>query len=186
MTPKQFDEYILDYREYVFLFLKKRFSFSNEIIEDIIQDAFIKAYVYLQNNKLTKSTFKTWICKVAFNTALDSLRRKRYKKLVIESDFNDKDFADNFIDIQADDCIDLCDRVTNIISNQQILDEVFGKLKIKHPDFYKTFMVYLDVDNYQMTSEIEDIPIGTVKSRICKARKFIQDNISEDDLLLLN
>jgi DNA-directed RNA polymerase specialized sigma24 family protein len=47
-------------------------------------------------------------------------------------------------------------------------------------------MVYLDVDNYQMTSDIEDIPIGTVKSRICKAGNFLQDNISEDDLLLLN
>jgi DNA-directed RNA polymerase specialized sigma24 family protein len=72
-----------DYRECVFLF-EERFSFSNEIIEDIIQDAFIKAYVYLQNDKLTKSTFsRAWICKVAFEYCPQTgLRRRDPKKLV--------------------------------------------------------------------------------------------------------
>jgi DNA-directed RNA polymerase specialized sigma24 family protein len=58
-------------------------------------------------------------------------------------------------------------------------------MKLKRPEIYQTFMVYLDVDDYNQICEIQNLPIGTIKSRINRARKFIQENISEEDLLTL-
>ena len=185
MTHKEFDENIYCWKDFVTNFIKKKFKLSSDMIEDIVQDSFIKAYNYLAVNDITHSTHRTWICKVALNCALDKLRTKKNNNIIFESQFNDKEFANDFIESQKDDSVEFSTQVIETYTQKQILFDIFEKMKLKRPEIYQTFMVYLDVDDYNQICEIQNLPIGTIKSRINRARKFIQENISEEDLLTL-
>jgi len=185
LTHKEFDENVYCWKDFVTNFIKKKFRLSSDMIEDIVQDSFIKAYNYLLINDITQSTHRTWLCKIALNCALDKLRGKKNNNTISEVHFQDKEFGDNFLDMQKDESINYSSEIIDTLAQRQILFDIFNKMKLKRPEVYQTFMVYLDVDDYSQICEIQNLPIGTIKSRINRARKFIQENISEEDLLTL-
>ena len=185
MTNKEFDERIFCWKDYVTNYIKRKFKLSSEVVEDIVQDSFIKAFAYLQANDITHSTHRTWLCKIAFNTALDKLRVKKNNNFIVESQFIDQEFGNSFLESQQDDCISFSENLIDTLAQKQILFDIFEKMKLKRPEVYQTFMVYLDVDDYNQTCEIQNLPMGTIKSRINRARKFIHENISDEDLLTL-
>ena len=66
---------------------------------------------------------------------------------------------------------------------------LFKKLSILkeiNPDTYKTFMSFVALDNYKEVQDAENISIGTVKSRIYRARKILIDNFSDEELALIS
>ena len=185
MTNKEFDERIFCWKDFVTNYIKKKFKLSSDMVEDIVQDSFLKAFIYLKANDITQSTHRTWLCKIAFNTALDKLRSQKNKNFIIESQFADPEFGNSLIESQEDDCRLFSENIIDTLAQKQILFDIFEKMKLKRPEVYQTFMVYLDVDDYNQTCEIQNLPIGTIKSRINRARKFIHENISDEDLLTL-
>lgn len=74
-----------------------RIAFSKEDAEELTQDVFIKAFKKLHTFK-SKSSFKTWLYRIAYNTAISATRKKRQKIFNIDEKLIDK-ISDEDIDV---------------------------------------------------------------------------------------
>ena len=137
-----------------------------EISEDIVQDTMVKLYqkkhYYKQINK-----FSTWLYTIAKNLAFTEFRKKKQRKITLLSQIS-KD--DKPYDIPAD----------QPGTDQEIQSEITSKIIRKAieglPEKFKEVINMRDIDqlSYEEISCIVEVPIGTVKSRINRARLQLQ------------
>jgi RNA polymerase sigma-70 factor (ECF subfamily) len=116
-----------------------------------------------------RSAFGTWIYRIATNTALDELRkRKRRPQLhVVDDDSRDggpREVAD-----------DLAHRRVDAVTDRITIDAALAEL----PDEFRIVVVMRDVgdlDYGEIAAEL-DIPVGTVKSRIARGRRMLVEKL---------
>ncbi len=137
-----------------------------EISEDIVQDTMIKLYQKKHYYKEI-AKFSTWLYTIAKNLANTELRKKKQRKTTILSHISrdDKQF-----DIPAD----------QPGTHQEVESEIIGKI-IRDAidqltDKFKTVILLRDIQelSYEEISSIVGVPIGTIKSRINRARLQLQ------------
>lgn len=124
--------------------------------EDVVQEGFIKAYVNL-NGFSTKKKFSSWIYRIVHNEAINFIKKnKKYRPIA------DRDF---------DSGIDLEDEIVK----KELVDHAKMCLK-KIPIKYKEplSLHFLDEKSYEEISDILRIPIGTVGTRINRAKMFMK------------
>jgi RNA polymerase sigma-70 factor (ECF subfamily) len=134
---------------------------SEELAEDVLQDAFIKIWKNITAYDSSKGTLFTWILNVARNTAIDKIRSQEYK---------------NLSKIQPiDNHVGLVDHQSN--TQTQIdhigLDKVVDKLKPEH----QTIIDYIYFKGFTQVevSEALNIPLGTVKTRVKSAINHLRE-----------
>lgn len=146
---------------------------NSEDAKDISQEVFIKAYRYLQRFD-GKAAFSTWLYRITVNTCIDEIRKRKGKETIsIENEFDDGEsskknqFADKSISVEDE-----------IISREGLdsIKKAINKLGEEH----KTIIVLRDIQglSYTEISEITETSMGTVKSRLARARKALKDLIS--------
>lgn len=145
------------YKDPIFSYIY-HLSGNRTISEEICQDVFFK--VYLNINKFEgRSSFKTWLFKIAKNTCIDFFRRNSKEILTYEAD----QWNENLVDKSncPEDC--LMNKETNYIIKETL--RLMGEK-------YKTFVVLRDFQNlsYQEISEITDTNLSTVKISIYRGR----------------
>ena len=141
-------------------------------IEDIVQDSFIKAYRAI-NNFRGDSAFYTWLYRIGINTAKNYLVKlgKRPKAM------NDVEIEDieNFEDAQ--DLRNLETPESSMMSSQIIIsvNQTIESL----PDELKEAISLREMDglSYEEISDLMNCPIGTVRSRIFRAREAISEKL---------
>jgi len=130
--------------------------------EEICQDVFLK--VYLNIDKFEgRSSFKTWIYRIAKNTFLEFKRKNKREVLSYEvsllekANTNDKSIPESHL--------------LNMESNR-LIQKTLNNMNEK----YRSFIVLRDIQNlsYQEISEITDTKLNTVKVSIYRARKEFQ------------
>jgi RNA polymerase sigma-70 factor (ECF subfamily) len=175
---------VLEQRDFLFKYLKRKFRYIRiDDIDDIVQMALIKACRKVDTMQ-DRSTIRTWVTKIAVNDAIDFIRRNK-NKISSLSEFNIEekdrsDLLDNFNNY---------DPIENIISCHvidQILTHKLDILKKSNPTAYQTFIAYINLDDYKKVQEAENISMGTVKSRIFRAREILQRNFNDEELALLS
>lgn len=121
-----------------------------------------------------RSSFFTWIYRIATNA---SLMRLRKKKLVFQEMAEDGDFQESiesrvFIDWTQDPSLNLYEDEV-----KEKLDEAINKLG----DIYKTVFILRDIEELSIkeTSAILNITEENVKIRLRRARQFLRDHLSE-------
>ena len=133
------------------------------IAEELAQDTFVKAFVNLKQFKF-RSSFSTWLTRIALNTTNTYFSSKRYKQKArtesLELDKHDKSEF-NLEDQQ--------DRQEVIKKFRQAL----GKLKARQREVI--VLCGLEEKDYQEVSEILGVPVGTVRSRLSNARKALRE-----------
>ena len=146
---------------------------SNQTERDELgQEIFIKVYQNLSSFQY-KSKLSTWIGKIAYNTCLNYLRKKKIP-LYDDQIKLDKDISTVHIEKAK--------------SNDMLPDEILMKRDIskfinaeieKLPVQYRKAITFFHLDNMsqQEIAEIMDLPLGTVKSYIFRARKLIKDHL---------
>lgn len=146
---------------------------NREEAEDILQETFITAFEKL-NGFDGRSSFFTWIYRIATNA---SLMRLRKKKLVFQQISDDPDFQESvesrvFIDWSQDPSLNLFDKET-----KNKLDSAINKLS----DIYRSVFVLRDIEGLSIkeTSAILNISEENVKIRLRRARQFLRDNLSD-------
>ena len=142
---------------------------------DIVQEIFIKAYRGLDNFK-HKSSFYTWLYKIAINTAKSyAIDKNRYLPEysfdVLEN--NDQSyflFRDNLTENNTID--------NTIVSGE--LKNIFLSVINSLPSELKKTILLREVDEltYEEISRIMECPVGTVRSRIFRAREAIEKKVS--------
>ncbi len=159
---------ICSYRDYLINYLNKKFpNARKEDIEDAVQNAIIKALRHSESWK-GDCSLKTWLAVIAKNMYLDSFR-KTYAKH--EYTLNSSEELFLFDKIPVDDFSEtLCD----IDYQNKLFKELFTGLEDNK--FIKTLSMHIvdDMDYKNIATQL-DIPIGTVKGRIFRAKKLLQE-----------
>ncbi len=144
-----------------------RFLGDKDICTDIVQDTMIKFYLHKDSYK-SFAKFSTWIYTIAGNLARNELKRRRRRTIFsIDNDDDEKK-------IQIED--------KSFISPERATDnsmkgEIIQKALLKVKPVYREVVILRDVEglSYEEIAEITDLSIGTVKSRINRGRKHLQE-----------
>lgn len=158
------EKIICSYREYIYNVLKKRFiKAKHEDLEDVVQEALINACRF-KHKWQGKSSIKTWLVKIAMNIYYDTFR-KAYSK------------HENTISIEEQEMIfnrEFIDDFSETFCERDCLTDLFDEYKDNL--YFETFKLsFIDEVEYKDISKQQNIPMGTVKSRIFKARKILQE-----------
>jgi RNA polymerase sigma-70 factor (ECF subfamily) len=142
-----------------------RYIKSSQDVEDVSQETFIKAYRGIASFR-GESQFSTWLHRIAVNTAMHflSARRSRipnYEPMVTE------DAEEMTIPETVDD-----EDPERILANQQIAESIAETLN-KLPEELRTAITLREVDglSYEEIAQVMNCPVGTVRSRIFRARE---------------
>lgn len=161
-----FNEIVLRYKDRLINFLF-RYTGNKESAEDIAQDTFIKLYknkhMYIEIAK-----FSTWFYTVAINETNTYLRKSKKTQTISVDSFNDHDKP--VFEFQSDDATPF-DKM-NINDEAYYIQKAIKTLDDKH----REIIILRDIQNleYDEISKILDIPLGTVRSRINRARESLQ------------
>lgn len=139
---------------------------------DVSQETFIKAYRSLGSFR-GDSKFSTWLYKICQNAARDYIRSKFRQKTVSLTAYDDDDTKEVQLDIVDDDISSQPDRSLEREESRAAVREAIAKLSEDH----KNVIVLRDIEgySYEDISEILNLEIGTVKSRLNRARLAIKD-----------
>ncbi len=149
--------------------LIRRMVKSEEDVQDLVQETFIKAYNALSSFQPAFS-FSAWLYRIASNNCIDFHRKKRVQIISL----NQKHFDSNEEEeIEIEDNSYLPDLKLINDEKKLALQEAFDKL----PDNYKAIMKLRheeDLDYNEISVKL-NLPLGTVKAHLFRARKQMYD-----------
>ncbi len=155
------------YRDAIYFMLLKMVNNPSDA-EDLTIEAFGKAFKNIQQYT-PKYAFSTWLFKIATNNCIDFIRKKRGNTISLDQGLDSDDSLTPSATIQSD----TPDPEANMISQQKILmmRDVVGKLKPR----YRTLVElrYFKEFSYEEISKELDLPIGTVKAQLFRARELL-------------
>ncbi len=139
--------------------------------EDVAQDAFIKAYRALPNFR-GDSAFYTWLYRIAVNTAKNYLISSSRRPPSQDVDAQDEEYTSSgggFVELRTPE--------TAMMSNELI--GVIRSTIEALPETLREAIAYREFDglSYEEISEVMDCPVGTVRSRIFRAREALEETI---------
>jgi RNA polymerase sigma-70 factor (ECF subfamily) len=141
--------------------------------EDLTIEAFAKAFKNLDKFK-QDYTFSTWLFKIATNNCIDFMRKKKNNETFsINNLYNSTENEDFDLDIADENA----NPQENAIRSQKA--ELMQKLVARLPSKYRKLvsMRYFEERAYQEIAEELEIPIGTVKAQLHRARELLYDMI---------
>ena len=147
-----------------------------DFAEDLVQDIFLKAFKSLKNYK-NDYALSTWLYRIATNHTIDYLRKKKLETLSIHADDSD----DTHATIQLADEDSFTDEPMIRRERKNKVHEAIDQL----PEKYREVILkrHIEEKSYQEIAEEMDIPLGTVKAHIFRARellyKYMKDTIQD-------
>lgn len=146
-------------------------TFREDASEDLVQETFLKAYRFIHSYE-PGSNAKAWLFQILKNAFINEYRKKARKPQKVDfEDYNEKQQLEkqsSSIDISED------------IYNSMIGDEVSIALN-KLPVDFRIAIILADLEgfSYEEIAKITDIPIGTVRSRLFRARNLMKESLRE-------
>jgi len=152
-----------------------RMTRNREEAEDLVQETYLKVHRFSHTFK-EGSNLKAWLFKILRNTFINSFRKKiREPKEVRYNEVEDF-YLYNRIKIDKANDVNLSGNVANIY---EFLEDEVKNAVDNLPLAFKEVVLYSDIEDlsYGEISEIIGCPIGTVKSRLFRARKLLQKSL---------
>ncbi|MFA6933250.1 MAG: sigma-70 family RNA polymerase sigma factor [Bacteroidales bacterium] len=168
---KAFADLLNTYREPIYYMLLKMTNSSVDA-DDLTLEAFGKAFKSLQQYT-PDYAFSTWLFRIATNNCIDFIRKKRAKTVSMDNLYTNIEGEEVGINLPSD----TLDPEEKIIEKQKILliREVVSRLK---PHYRKLVELrYFDELSYEEIAKELDIPLGTVKAKLFRAREFLYEII---------
>jgi len=139
-----------------------------EDARDVVQDAFVHAFVKLDTFQRA-STFYTWLYRIAFNVAVSHCRRRRTTASL--------DHAREAAGVEPADPTDNPGDSADREERRDQVRRALAELSEEH----RTVLVLREIDGccYETIAEILDVPIGTVRSRLHRARLQLREQLRE-------
>jgi RNA polymerase sigma-70 factor (family 1) len=139
---------------------------NHEQVEDIIQESFVKAFSNLGSYN-TNYAFSTWLYRITTNHTIDYLRKKKLQTTSINEPVRAKDGEMQFQIVGSAET----DRKIIRKERKKIVSEAIENLPEKYREVIQ--MRHLEEMSYQEISEELDLPLGTVKAHIFRAREML-------------
>jgi RNA polymerase sigma-70 factor (ECF subfamily) len=147
---------------------------NREDAEDVVQDAFLKAYQNLAQFQ-GQSKFYTWLVRITVNEALMRLRRRRPERMVsLDEDVKTEE------DSMPREIADWSPNPEQLY-NQAELKEILGKTIQGLPPSFRTVFVLRDVEGLstEETADALDLSVPAVKSRLLRARLQLRERLNK-------
>ncbi len=145
---------------------------GNELeADDLLQETYLRAFRFF--NKFEKGTnCKAWLFRIMKNLFINNYRKNQKSPGKV-----DYDEIENFYEMIKSDRIDSSDMQERIYSNL-LDDEVTHALNTLQDDF-KTVIILCDIEglSYEEIAEFVQCPVGTVRSRLHRGRKLLQQKL---------
>ena len=163
---KAFAELVSEYEKPIYR-ICYRFFGNEEDSLDAVQEVFIKIYRYIGKFE-GKSSLKTWIYRIAANTCITAFEKKKKEKEGFFKVFSN--WFNSFYQASPEDQV--IEQETSLL-NVKTVTEKLSDL----PEIYRMPVILKDIEGFSMDkiSEILEIPLGTVKSRINRGRAILHD-----------
>ncbi len=168
-----FEELVRRYDRNVFR-IAQHITQNREDAEDVVQDAFLKAYQNLKNFQ-EQSKFYTWLVRIAVNEALMRLRRRRPERMVsLDEDIKTEE------DSMPREVADWAPNPEQLYGQGE-LKEILSKTIQGLPPSFRTVFVLRDVEGLstEETADALDLSIPAVKSRLLRARLQLRERLSK-------
>ncbi|MGB1103188.1 MAG: RNA polymerase sigma factor [Crocinitomicaceae bacterium] len=159
------------YRESIYYMMLKMVRTEDDA-EDLTIEAFGKAFNRLHQYSPSYA-FSTWLFKIASNNAIDFIRKKRIKVTSMDAAYTNSDGEQVGIDVKSSEK----DPEEETMHSEKVvlMREIVKKLKPRYRDLIeKRYFQELSYD--EIASEM-DLPLGTVKAQLFRARAFLADMI---------
>jgi RNA polymerase sigma factor (sigma-70 family) len=169
-----YDKLMKKYYQHIYNLIYKMI-FKKEDVEDLTQEAFIKAFNSLQHFD-RQFAFSTWLYKIATNNSIDYLRKKKLNTFSIDKEIESED-SDYKFDIPDTDYVP----DTKIIEDQRrkVLEDAINSLPEKYRQVIT--MRHKQEKEYEEIAKELNLPLGTVKAHIFRGRellnKYLKDKI---------
>jgi RNA polymerase sigma-70 factor (ECF subfamily) len=163
-----FDILVRRYKDQLLNFIY-RFVGNRSDAEDIVQETFLRVY---KNKHYYKeiAKFSTWVYTIAGNLAKTELRRRKRHKI-----FSVSNFINEERDYDIPDKEHSPEKKVDSSIQETIIQKAIEKLPIK----FKEVIILRDIQGfaYEEISQILNIPLGTVKSRVNRGRLKLQEDL---------
>lgn len=139
--------------------------------DDLVQETYLRAFRFF--HKFEKGTnCKAWLFRIMKNLFIN-----KYRKNQKEPGKVDYDDVENFFDSIKSDRIESTDLQEKLFSN--LLDDDMVNALNSLPDDFKTVVILCDIEglSYEEIAEFVQCPIGTVRSRLHRGRKLLQQKL---------
>lgn len=163
-----FDAIVERYQNLVYNVLYS-FAVSRGDLEDIAQEVFIKVYQNIGSFSF-RSSFRTWLYRVAMNTAIDFVRKRKARPVIA-------------IEELGEDITALLKRPDSSAADRASDDrklQLIRTLIDKLPDKYRNVVILRDIEglSYQEIANVLKCSVGTVESRLFRARERLKELVS--------
>jgi RNA polymerase sigma-70 factor (ECF subfamily) len=169
-----FEELISGYEKKAYN-IAYRIMGNEEDAKDMAQEAFIKIYKSIQNFR-EESSFSTWLYRIVTNVCLDELRKRKKANLVpLEMNIEtDKGSAIIELSAEKETPEDICERV----EKKELIQNAISSLA----EDYKTVIILRDIQGfgYEEIATMLNCSLGTIKSRINRARNLLKDKLRHE------
>jgi RNA polymerase sigma-70 factor (ECF subfamily) len=151
--------------------LISRYVRDREEVRDVAQEAFIKAYRALPRFR-GDSAFYTWLYRIAINTAKNHLVSRSRRPPTTDVDVDDADYRDDA------DMLRTGEDPEGALSRDE-LQAAIEQALVDLPEDLRSALTLREFDglSYEQIAEIMECPVGTVRSRIFRAREFVDQRM---------
>jgi RNA polymerase sigma-70 factor, ECF subfamily len=166
-----FDFLVIKYQHKIIQLVNRYVKDPSEA-QDVAQEAFIKAYRALGNFR-GDSAFYTWLYRIAINTAKNYLVSRSRRSSDYQVDIQDAEALENAPQLQG------MDTPERLLLNQEIIDTIKTAID-KLPEEMRIAIMLREFEgmSYEEIAEAMDCPVGTVRSRIFRAREAIDNKLN--------
>lgn len=150
---------------------------NHDDAEDITLETFAKAFTHIKQYS-DKFAFSTWLYTIASNTSIDHLRRQRSKPHTIEQDSDTDDAELNGFRVRSNNP----NPEEDLILKQRagIIKDLIQELPEKYQDLIN--LRYFKEFSYEEIAKALDLPLGTVKVQLFRARNILYEKIVHTDV----
>ncbi|MBD9363262.1 MULTISPECIES: RNA polymerase sigma factor RpoE [Methylomonas] len=166
-----FDLLVIKYQHKI-VHLVNRYVKDPSEAQDVAQDTFIKAYRALGDFR-GDSAFYTWLYRIAINTAKNYLLSRSRRHFDYEIDVQDAEQVENAPQLKD------IETPENLLMNEQIVAVIKSAIE-RLPEEMRIAITLREFEgmSYEEIAEAMDCPIGTVRSRIFRAREAIDQKLN--------
>ena len=168
---KAFDLLVIKYQHKI-VQLVNRYTKDPSEAQDVAQETFIKAYRALATFR-GESAFYTWLYRIAINTAKNFLMAKSRRSSNYEVDVQEAEQIENAPQLQG------YDTPEQLLLNDEILRTVNNAID-ELPEEMRLVITLREMEgmSYEEIAQIMDCPVGTVRSRLFRAREAIDNKLN--------
>jgi RNA polymerase sigma factor (sigma-70 family) len=162
-----FSDLMDKYKDPIYYMLLKMVN-NNDDAEDLTLEAFGKAFNRL-NQYTPNFAFSTWLFKIATNNCIDFLRKKKKNVMSINNRVSNNDGEEYMFEIKSDGMTP--EQIAMNEQKIQLMRQYVKKLKPRYEILVE--MRYFKEMSYEEISVELDLPLGTVKAQLFRAREFL-------------